>query len=258
MSPRVLILRAPGTNCDLETAFAFERAGASARRVHVSALRESPRLVDEFQILCIPGGFSYGDDLGAGRIFASQLRHFLADRMEAFRQADKLVLGICNGFQVLIQTGMLLPRGDATPLATLTDNDSGVFQDRWVELRVASRKCVLLAGIERLYLPVAHAEGKFAARDEATLRQLDEAGQLVLRYARLDGRTDAAVPFPDNPNGAQADVAGICDATGRVLGLMPHPERFIDPTQHPRWTREPMRDVGDGFAIFQNAVRYFQ
>jgi phosphoribosylformylglycinamidine synthase len=261
MQPRVLILRAPGTNCDRETAFAFEAAGARADSVHLNRLLESPRLAGEYQILCIPGGFSYGDDICAGRIFGNQMRHHLRDTLLAFKDAGKLILGICNGFQILIKSGVLLPDRADEPIATLTLNESGKFEDRWVHLRVASPKCVFLAGVERMYLPVAHAEGKFVARDEATLARLDAAGQLVLRYSNPpDSRlpnASSSIPYPACPNGAQLAVAGIADETGRVFGLMPHPERHIDPTQHPRWTRErPER--GDGLAVFENAVRFFR
>ena len=247
MSVRVCVLRAPGTNCDVETAHAFERAGAQADRVHVNRLLESPAALREFQILCLPGGFSYGDDIAAGRIFGNQLRHHLASVLEEFKAADKLILGICNGFQILIKSGVLLPlHGDEGALATLTWNASGRYVDRWVNLDVASSKSPFFSGIQRMYLPIAHAEGKFVPRDDEALRQLDANGQLVLRY-----RAD------DNPNGAIANVAGLCDETGRVCGLMPHPERHLDPTQHPRQTREPMPDVGDGLRVFQNAVRFF-
>jgi phosphoribosylformylglycinamidine synthase len=277
MSPRVLILRAPGTNCDHETVFAFETAGARADSVHLNRLLENPRLAAEYQILCIPGGFSYGDDICAGRIFGNQMRHHLRDALLAFKDAGKLILGICNGFQILIKSGVLLPDQADDPIATLTLNESGKFEDRWVHLRVAAPKCVFLAGVERMYLPVAHAEGKFVARDEATLSRLDAAGQLVLRYAaepevqsstlqvqssqptlNLEhGTLNSDVPYPACPNGAQLAVAGICDESGRVFGLMPHPERHIDVTQHPRWTRE-RRERGDGLAVFENAVRFFQ
>jgi phosphoribosylformylglycinamidine synthase len=264
MMPRILILRAPGTNCDQETAFAFETAGGQPEVVHLNRLLERPRLADQFQVLAIPGGFSYGDDLSAGRIFGNQMRHHLKDALADFKAAGKLILGICNGFQILIKSGILLPDRADEPIATLTLNDSGKFEDRWVHLRVASDKCVFLHGIESLYLPVAHAEGKFVARDAATLARLDAAGQLVLRYAvppegrgsLRDPQPSQSLPYPANPNGAQLDVAGVCDDTGRVFGLMPHPERHIDPTQHPRWTREP-RERGEGLAIFENAVRFF-
>jgi phosphoribosylformylglycinamidine synthase I len=231
MPPRVLILRAPGTNCDEEAAFAFERAGGAAERVHLNRWLEQPRLADGYQVLCLPGGFSYGDDLGSGRIFANQLRHHLADSLAAFRDAGKLILGICNGFQILVKSGV----------------------DRWIKLRVAGDRCVMLNGIKEMFLPIAHAEGQFVGRDEQTLDRLERNGQLVLRYCQAA----SCSPQPFNPNGAARDVAGMCDATGRVLGLMPHPERFIERTQHPQWTRLPPFEEGDGLQLFRNAVRYF-
>ena len=252
--PRVLVLRAPGTNCDRETAFAFEQAGGLAEIFHVNRLLENPQLPASYQILCIPGGFSYGDDVAAGRILGNQIRHHLQESLAEFKAAGKLVLGICNGFQVLIKSGLLLADDDQGPPATLTWNASGRYEDRWVELAATSHACVFLQGIESLYLPVAHAEGKFVARDAESLAALDRAGQLVLRYGTA---AELATAFPANPNGSQASVAGICDETGRVFGLMPHPERHIDPTHHPRWTREPGKSVGDGLCLFQNAVRYF-
>ncbi|HUY36977.1 MAG TPA: phosphoribosylformylglycinamidine synthase subunit PurQ [Pirellulales bacterium] len=287
--PRVLILRAPGTNCDGESAFAFERAGAVAERLHVNRLLESPRRLAEFQILCLPGGFSYGDDLGAGTILGNQIRHHLFDGLHEFKAAGKLVLGICNGFQILLRSGVLLedcgvgvppagpcgvgvppagltggvgvPASDmaapptAEPAATLAFNASGKFEDRWVRLKATGGSCVFFAGIDTMYLPVAHAEGRFVPRDAATLAALEAKGQLALRYQSATGESPA--PYPENPNGAADDVAGVCDATGRVCGLMPHPERHIDPTHHPRWTREPLAAEGDGLAVFRNAVAYF-
>ena len=264
MAPNVLILRAPGTNCDQETARAFELAGAKPQTLHVNRLLERPALLADFQILCIPGGFSYGDDVAAGQILAVEMRHHLAAAIGEFKAARKLILGICNGFQALIKSGALLEDDpEQGPPATLAANDSGRYEDRWVRLGVAGPRCVFLRGIERMYLPVAHGEGKFITRDPAVYRRLDEAGQLVLRYLPLrvngDGPgPDAALSFPDNPNGSMGNVAGVCDASGRVLGLMPHPERHIDPVQHPRWTRGEAGPVGDGLALFVNAVEYFR
>ncbi len=246
-TPNVIILRAPGTNCDAETAFAFERVGAKTETLHVNRLLERPELFRQFQILCVPGGFSYGDDLGAGRILGNQIQHHLSDELVRFKGEGKLILGICNGFQVLMKSPVLLEKDAAeVPPATLTWNDSGRYYDGWVRLEARGSKSVFLAGIERMYLPVAHAEGKFVARDEQTLQTLEAAGQLPLCYAA-----------EDNPNGSMAQVAGVCDSTGRVLGLMPHPERHIDPTQHPRWTRGEAGPEGDGLAMFRNAVGYF-
>lgn len=276
-SPRVLVLRAPGTNCDEETAFAFEQAGADVERVHVNRLIENRALKDRYQILCVPGGFSYGDDIAAGRILATRLREHLADLVDTFvhGQGDRLVLGICNGMQVLMRLGVLTEgvtgkgegegeaadesAADEKAAATLTWNDHGRFEDRWVHLAVDQTPCVFLKDIERMYLPMAHAEGKFVAAGDEVLSSLGSAGRLAVRYCQSDGGvTDEVLPFPINPNGAQANVAGVCDRSGRVFGLMPHPERYIDPTQHPFWTRrleQPER--GDGFKVFQNAVDWF-
>jgi phosphoribosylformylglycinamidine synthase len=247
----------------MEAAHAFALAGGVPESLHVNRVLEEPRRLGEFQALCIPGGFSYGDDIAAGRILGNQIQHHLADALQAFHDAGKLILGICNGFQVLLKTDLLAAADERGRTATLTLNDSGHFETRWVRVGVEPGKCVFLSGIQEIELPVAHAEGKFVVRDEAGFCRMEAAGQMVLRYSsgagtpRLAG-TVTQVPYPANPNGAMGDVAGICDVTGRVLGLMPHPERFVDPTQHPRWTREPRREVGDGLRVFQNAVRYFQ
>ena len=257
--PRILILRAPGTNCDLETAHAFERAGGRPERVHVNRVLEAPRLLGDYQILCLPGGFSYGDDVAAGRVLGNQIRHHLADCLDQFKADGKLILGICNGFQVLIKSGVLLP-DKPRPAATLTWNDSGKFEDRWVYLRTAGSKSIFFDGIQSLYLPVAHAEGKFVTRDGSVLAELDSGGQIVLRYSSSDdanGQSAEPLSYPANPNGSVANIAGVCDATGRVCGLMPHPERHIEFTQHPRWTRQPPAAAGDGLRVFENAVRYF-
>jgi phosphoribosylformylglycinamidine synthase subunit PurQ / glutaminase len=256
--PNVVILRAPGTNCDQETAFAFEQAGGKSEVLHINRMLEKPDLFKRFQILCIPGGFSFGDDIAAGRIFGNLMQHHLAEELEKFKAEEKLILGICNGFQVLMKSPVLLESDrEKGPAATLALNDSGRYEDRWVKLKTMGAKCVFLKGIERMYLPVAHAEGKFVVRDEEMLRQLDRAGQLALRYTSQQANGGGPVKFPDNPNGSQADVAGLCDSTGRVLGLMPHPERHIDPTQHPRWTRDEGKSTGDGLQVFINAVQYF-
>src|SRR5947209_4163229 len=254
-TPRVLIVRAPGANCDLETQFAFERAGAVAERVHVNRLREEPALMQRYQILVVPGGFSYGDDVAAGKILANQFTTFLGDALRRFRDADKLILGVCNGFQVLLKAGLLVPPDEDGPLATLAHNVQG-YQDRWLYLKVTSDRCPFLKGIDVMHLPMAHGEGNFVARKDWILKGLEQAGQVVLRYVDADGRPAGGV-FPHNPNGSQGDVAGLCDATGRVLGLMPHPERHVLPTQHPRWTREGLKPEGDGLALFKNAVTFF-
>ncbi len=261
-TPNVLIVRAPGTNCDQETAYAFEQAGGRTEVLHINRLLENPALFGQFQILCIPGGFSYGDDVGAGRILANQIQHHLSGHLAEFKAAEKLILGICNGFQVLLKSGILLePEPGTGPAATLTWNDSGRYEDRWVRLGVDGAQSVFLAGVDSMYLPIAHAEGRFVPRDDAVQGRLASAGQFALRYRPLangaDAPLDAALPFPDNPNGSVLNVAGVCDPTGRVMGLMPHPERHIDRTQHPRWTRGEGGEVGDGLKLFQNAVGHF-
>jgi phosphoribosylformylglycinamidine synthase len=252
--PRVLILRAPGANCDGETQFAFEKAGAVAERLHVNRFREQPTLLQRYQILAVPGGFTYGDDVAAGKILAIQLCHFLGDALRKFRDQEKLILGVCNGFQVLLKAGLLVPPDEEGPIATLANNASGRFTDRWIYLKATPGKCPFLRGYEQLHLPIAHGEGNFICREAWMLRGLEESGQVVLRYCDAAGKSG---PFPVNPNGSQGDVAGICDATGRVLGLMPHPERHVLPTQHPRWTRNGLAEEGDGMRLFRNAVEYF-
>ncbi|HTQ38003.1 MAG TPA: phosphoribosylformylglycinamidine synthase I [Pirellulales bacterium] len=266
MQPRVLILRAPGTNCDAETAYAFQRTGAQADILHVGRAIESPQILANYQVLCVPGGFSYGDDIASGRIFGVQLQHHLADAMQQFKAAGKLILGVCNGFQVLVKCGLLTDgiAGPALPV-TLAWNTSRKFEDRWVNLAVEKSQCVFLAGISQMYLPVAHGEGRFFVADESVLSELKRRGQLPLRYAPLNEHgpkstadVDQPISYPDNPNGAHCNVAGMCDETGRVFGLMPHPERHIDPTHHPRWTRGEAGEVGDGLRLFQNAVQFFR
>jgi phosphoribosylformylglycinamidine synthase len=253
-TPRALVLRAPGANCDVEAEFSLRLAGALAERVHINRLREEPGLLQRYQILVVPGGFTYGDDVAAGKILAVQLSHFLGDALQRFRDADKLILGICNGFQALLKAGLLIPPDEEGPLATLVDNERRRFEDRWIYLQATPGKCPFLTGYERMYVPVAHGEGRFICRQPWILKGLEQAGQVVLRYVDADGKPDS---YPANPNGSQGDVAGICDVSGRVLGLMPHPERHVLPTQHPRWTREGLAEDPDGLRLFRNAVAYF-
>lgn len=261
-APRVLILRAPGTNCDEETAYAFQLAGAQAERVHVNRLIENPALAARYQILCVPGGFSYGDDIAAGRILAGRMQRHLAPMLQDFcgENDDRLMLGICNGMQVLMRLGVLAGGVGEESAGTLTWNEHGRFEDRWVHLKVDPQSsCVFLKDIDQMYLPMAHAEGRFVAAGAEALQRLEQQGRLALRYCDPAGRYGSQPSaFPINPNGSDADVAGVCDASGRVFGLMPHPERFIDPTHHPFWTRrEESSEAGEGLKMFQNAVDYF-
>jgi len=252
-TPRAIVLRAPGTNCDEETALAWTRAGASVETWHIARLLEDPSILDSFQILTIPGGFSYGDDLGAGRIFATRLGTVLGDALRRFHERDGLILGICNGFQILVRAG-LLPGGPEAVTATLTQNDSGRFESRWVKLQPTPGLSPFLVDAEPIELPVAHGEGKFLLADPSALQQLEDGGQVLLRY--LDDDHQPTQEYPANPNGSLGAVAGLCDPTGRIFGLMPHPERFLEGYHHPRWTRRetgPL-SVGDGFRVFANAV----
>lgn len=262
-SPRVLILRAPGTNCDAETAYAFEQVGATPHALHVNQLIENARLGRDYQILCIPGGFSYGDDIAAGRILAQRLQVHLRDLVEEFRGADRLALGICNGFQVMMRLGIFSPSNDSAPPTTLAQNLQARFEDRWVNLVNHNSNSVFLDGIERMYLPIAHGEGRLAFPSDADCQQLLSSGQLGLRYcgdadSPAAQSPDTLLPFPDNPNGAAYNAAGLSDPTGRIFGLMPHPERYIDATQHPFWTRsKSLPQHGDGRKLFENAVKFF-
>jgi phosphoribosylformylglycinamidine synthase I len=243
---KTLILRAPGTNCDWETAFAFEQAGSAVELVHINQLISREKKLSDYRIMVVPGGFTYGDDISGGKILANEIRLNLGDEMRKFVAEGKLILGICNGLQVLVKAGILYGlKGESRHPLTLFSNDSGRFECRWVYLRAnADSPCVFTRGIEKMYLPIAHGEGKIVTESGLT--------NAAVYYTDERGNPDAGYPF--NPNGSTENIAGICDSTGRVFALMPHPERFIRWTQHPRWTRELPRDVGDGFRIFENAV----
>jgi phosphoribosylformylglycinamidine synthase len=244
-----------GINTDLEMAYALELAGALAERVHLNDLIVGEAELSNYEIFVIPGGFSFADDLGAGKVLAERLRVHLMDDLLHFIEEGKLVLGVCNGFQALIKLGLLpaLERYGVQE-ATLTFNDSGHFEDRWVYLEhECDSVCVFTRGLERIYLPVRHAEGKFVPKDEGVLKRLNANGQVVLRYVDPEGRPAG---YPWNPNGSVDNIAGICDPTGRVFGLMPHPEAYLYRYHHPRWTREEVPQEGQGLQIFRNAVEH--
>ncbi len=278
MTPRALILRAPGINRDEDAAAAIELAGGRADRVHINRVVEGATKLADYALLIIPGGFSYGDHLGAGKLLAVDLAHRLSEALAAFVADGRPVIGICNGFQVLVKAGILpgmderrTTNDEISPedeqlhssfvvrptsgVATLTDNASGQFECRWVQLAAdPGSRCVFTQGFERpIEVPVAHGEGRFVTRDQAALEALRLGGQVALRYVAAGGGTAA---YPDNPNGSDDAIAGVCNPAGNVLGLMPHPEDAILPQQHPRWTREPWRAEGDGLALFRNAVQY--
>lgn len=250
---RVIVLRTAGTNCDYETAYAFEKLGAETERVHVNRLVERPSTLKKFQIMAIPGGFSYGDDVASGKLLANELRYRMAEQMRQFTGDGKLIIGICNGFQVLIKSGLLPGDCRGKLQATLAWNNSARFEDRWVHLRAEETSCAFVRPGDDVYLPVAHGEGKFVA-ETAVLAELNKRKQVVYRYVGPGGEENP--PYPLNPNGSLESIAGICDPTGRIFGLMPHPERHVEPTQHPRWTREGMKREGDGLRIFRNAVDF--
>jgi phosphoribosylformylglycinamidine synthase I len=248
---KVLMLRAPGTNRDVDTQIAFEVAGAEVASALVTELFRKEKRLADYHIAVIPGGFTYGDDVSAGRIMANEIRLRLGGDIEKFVADGRLVLGICNGFQVLVKTGILPGIAGQNPQpVTLTNNDSGKFECRWVYLKVNRKiSCVFTRGIDLIYAPVAHGEGKLAAEPDVAAKL-----NVVVQYVDAKGRTRAG--YPCNPNGSVNDIAGICDASGRIFGLMPHPEDFIRWTQHPCWTREKERRDLYGLQIFTNAVSW--
>ena len=270
IKPRVLILHATGTNRDREALQACELAGGQAEIVHVNQLRDRSRRLIDYQMLVLPGGFSYGDDLGAGKLLATDLKYVLRDQAGPFIETGKPVIGICNGFQALVKSGWLpgqLPgevpgvtRGEPQGTsATLTRNASNRFECRWVWLQPnPNSPCVFTQGLDEwIYCPVAHGEGRFVPRSDAVLDALRENEMIAVQYmAPPDSGTSAGIPagYPHNPNGSVADIAGICNASGTVLGLMPHPEDHIFAEQHPRWTRGERGNLG--LALFENGIRY--
>lgn len=279
---KAIVLRAAGINCDRETEDALELAGAEAERVHINRIIEDRSVLEKCQILVFPGGFSYGDDVAAGKILANQVVHHFYETLQKFIEDGKLVLGICNGFQVLVKAG-ILPGNDKETATedteknkiknpgapgrksvsdknqcksvSITYNDSGKFEDRWVYLAPQTKKCIFIEPGRQIYLPIAHGEGKVVTKDQAALELLKAGGYIAYKYVDENGREG---PYPVNPNGSVDSIAGLTDTTGRVLGLMPHPERHVRPTQHPHWTRLKGKTDGDGMTIFNNAVKYVQ
>jgi phosphoribosylformylglycinamidine synthase I len=254
VKPKVIIVRAAGTNCDVETQYAFELAGAHAERVYIDEIKNRNLL--DYQIIALPGGFTYGDDIAAGKILANEIKYKLNEHFMRFIEKENLIIGICNGFQVLVKCGILpaFEKYLEPQTVSLTANDSERFEDRWVYLRVQSERSVFTNGMKHIItLPVAHAEGKFVVKDNAILQKIAEL--VVFQYVDRDGREAG---YPHNPNGSVLNIAGITDKTGRVLGLMPHPERYFSYIQHPKHTREDLPEEGDGFLIFKNAVQYFK
>ncbi len=271
---RALVLTGYGLNCDYETDYSLKMAGAEPHRVHINDLIRSeqtgagPRL-SQYHILVFGGGFSWADDHGAGVILATKLKYNMEDQIVQFIQDGKLIMGICNGFQSIVNLGLLpgFKMNYRERRIALINNDTGNFIDSWVNLKInRNSPCIFTKGLSRIELPVRHAEGKFFASD-GDIDRLFINGQVVIQYADEDGEF-AQQRWPSNPNGSLRDIAGICDPTGRVFGLMPHPEAFNDITNHPDWTRkkEALKrqgksmetEEGDGIHIFRNAVQYIR
>lgn len=253
--PKVCVLKTDGINCDAETFHAFEKAGGRPTMVHVNELRKKEDSLRNYRILALPGGFSYGDDVASGKILAIELASYLADQLTDFTDGQKgLVLGVCNGFQVLVRTG-LLPFGTMGEMqTTLSYNDSGHFECRWINLATQQNsQCVFADGMDKIVsVQVAHGEGKFSAKPE-TLQRIENENLVVFRYSDQLGNPTQVYPF--NPNGSPNAIAGITDPSGRILGLMPHPERFVRSTQHPNWRRMPDLEP-QGLPLFQKMVHY--
>jgi len=253
-SLKVLVLAGPGTNCDAETLFAFRNLGCEAEEETLRMLSRHPERLQEYQILVLPGGFTYGDYVGAGSLFAADLRHTIGDEILRFLAEGKFILGICNGFQVLVKSGLLpsFEKPFEKPSVTLEANKSLKFEDRWVRLKPEG-KSFWTKGLPKIItLPVAHAEGRFLARDKKVLRRLQAEGRVLLRYCGGDG---GSPKYPENPNGSDDHIAAITDSTGQVMGMMPHPERFVLPQQHPSHTRGEFNGKPHGYLLLANFVK---
>ena len=275
-APKVAVLFGFGINCDHETAAVFNLVGGAAERVHVNHFISGERSMEEFQILAVPGGFSFGDHLGSGRLMGNRMRFALRDQLHAFVAAGKPIIGICNGFQVLVKTGLLpgpnAPHPDFVQRASLTLNDSGRYEDRWVTLEFDDNSpCIWTKGMTRMDCPVRHGEGKFVMPSTTDFDALAAGHQLTVRYVDPatevgSGMTDEPLPFPLSPNGSMRNIAGVCDATGLVFGLMPHPEAVYAKWLHPDHTRNTAPGPehsealgaweGEGLQMFRNAVEY--
>lgn len=254
--PRALILTGYGINCDKETAEAFNRAGAIAERVHINELSGHSKKLGDYQMLAFPGGFGHGDAISAGKPLSIMLRTALTEDIQEFRKAKKPIIGICNGFQMMVKAGLLpgLDNDYSTQTVTLFRNDSGRFEERWTYLEGQDSKCIWTRGVKSIYLPCRHGEGKFIPKDDALLKRLNDGKLVVFRYTGKNGEKNPG--YPCNPNGSVEDIAAICDPSGLIFGLMPHPEAYIDGVQHPCWTREYLKKEGDGMQVFRNGVRY--
>ncbi len=249
----VCILQSDGTNCDIELHYAFKKFGGNPQFVHVNELRTKEKSLRNFHILALPGGFSYGDDVASGKIWAIELISFLRDEIESFRKRGGLIIGICNGFQVLVRTG-LLPFGNLGKMdATLGPNDSGHFECRWVQLKLEKSKCAFIKEEKNIgWFAVNHGEGKFFGNAE-TLKKIEAQNLVTFRY--IDDKGNPTQSYPQNPNGSLNAIAGVTDPTGRIFGMMPHPEKFVDVTQFPNWRRGKITKPHGAF-IFEEMIKY--
>lgn len=264
MNPKVLIITGYGLNCEAESKYAWELAGAAPELVHLNDLLRQPPLLHDFSALMFIGVFSYGDHMTSGHVFAVRVRHQLREELQKFIEAGKLVLGVCNGFQIMIKLG-LLPGLDGdffTQKLSLMQNDCGAFQNFWVRLRFEPNSpCVFTKGLDFMPLPIRHGEGKIFTLDGDLLHRVEGLGCVACRYA--DPATGAPTQdYPHNPNGSLNAIAGLCDPSGRIFGLMPHPEAYLFPENHPLWSRDKLRGGlpahGLGLKIFTNAVTHLQ
>lgn len=255
MTPKVLVLKADGTNRDTEMAYAFKIAGGNPKIVHINELRKKLDDLANYQILALPGGFAYGDDIVSGKILAIELTSFLGTEMKKFiERSNTAILGVCNGFQVLVRTGLLPFRKIGGLDVTLTNNDSGHFECRWIRMKINDQsKCKFLKGLENqvIWYPVAHGEGKFFT-DPETLKEVENQKLVAFRY--VDEKGNPTQDYPENPNGAMNAIGGICDSTGRILGMMPHPECFVRAEQHPNWRRDRVKVLG--LPLFVSIVKF--
>tara|TARA_Y100000310_G_scaffold344949_1_gene460701 strand:+ start:39 stop:824 length:786 start_codon:yes stop_codon:yes gene_type:complete len=251
-----LILTGYGINCDYETYHAFKEVGSSPEYVHVNELISKRKNMLDYNLLVFPGGFSFGDDIASGKVLANKFKFKLRKELEEFIEKGNLIIGICNGFQAMVKLG-ILPELDKGQLTTLTFNDSGKFEDRWVYVKVnPNSNCVFTKGIKKMYLPVRHGEGKFMPMDDKVLGEIKKNNQVVVQYSN---KREELLGYPYNPNGSVGNIAGICDKTGRIFGLMPHPEAHFHYTNHPRWTRfKKEHEHGHGYRVFRNAVEFVE
>ncbi len=252
---KVCILQSDGTNCDNELFYAFKKFGGNPKFVHVNELRNGSKSLRDFQVLALPGGFSYGDDIASGKILAVELMSFLKGEIAKFRDKGGIIIGICNGFQTLIRTG-LLPFGKMGVMdATLATNDSGHFECRWIKLKLEKSKCVFLKeGSNIGWFSVNHGEGKFFSSPDI-IKKVEDKNLVTFRYVNEKG--NSTQEYPQNPNGSLNAIAGVVDPTGRIFGMMPHPEKFVDITQYPNWRREKITKPNGAF-IFEEMVNYIK